>query len=102
LSGGRHRRLSLSLRHCGLRAALSRSDRPIHRPSLAMMDIKGTPAAVIGDVEAPDADSAIKEAIRQFNTPIPNSRGGLPHEGYDDWRLDVVRLQGPRSWPARA
>jgi hypothetical protein len=29
--------------------------------------IKGTPAAVIGHVEAEDAESAIKEAIRRFN-----------------------------------
>jgi hypothetical protein len=33
----------------------------------AISRIKGTPAVEIGRVEAPDAESAIKEAIRHFN-----------------------------------
>ena len=37
----------------------------------AISRIKGTPAAVIGHVEAPDAESTIKEAIRQFNITDP-------------------------------
>jgi hypothetical protein len=43
----------------------------------AIVRIKGTPAAVIGHVEAPDAESAIKEAIRQFNITDPEQQKRL-------------------------
>jgi hypothetical protein len=33
----------------------------------AISRIKGTPAVTIGHVEAPDAESAIKEAIKKFD-----------------------------------
>jgi hypothetical protein len=38
--------------------------------------IKGTPAAVIGHVEAPDAETAIKEALERTASPIASSRSG--------------------------
>ena len=43
----------------------------------AIVRIKGTPAAVIGYVEAEDAESAIKEAIRQFNITAPEQQKRL-------------------------
>ena len=39
--------------------------------------IKGTPAAELGTVEAPDAASAIKVAIEQFGITDPNKQARL-------------------------
>ena len=38
--------------------------------------IRSTPAAVIGHVEAPDAEQASKEAIRSSASRIPSTRSG--------------------------
>jgi hypothetical protein len=46
-------------------------------PTWAIVRLKGTPAAIIGHVEAPDADSAIKEAIRRFNITDPEQQRRL-------------------------
>ena len=43
----------------------------------AISRIKGTPAAVLGHVEAPDADSAIKEAIKKFEITDPEQQQRL-------------------------
>jgi len=43
----------------------------------AISRIKGTPAAIIGHVEAPDAESAIKEAIKRFNITDPEQENRL-------------------------
>ena len=42
-----------------------------HTRTWAISRIKGTPAAVLGHVEAPDADGAIKEAIKKFEITDP-------------------------------
>jgi hypothetical protein len=39
--------------------------------------IRSTPAALIGHVEAPDAEQAIREAIRQFGIAEPEQRKQL-------------------------
>jgi hypothetical protein len=39
--------------------------------------IRSTPAALIGHVEAPDAEQAIKEAIRQFGITDPEQQKRL-------------------------
>jgi hypothetical protein len=43
----------------------------------AISRIKGTPAAVLGHVEARDADSAIKEAIKKFEITDPEQQQRL-------------------------
>jgi 1,2-phenylacetyl-CoA epoxidase PaaB subunit len=45
--------------------------KPAKVHSWRIFRIKGTPAAEIGTVEAPDAETAIKVAIKEFN--ITNS-----------------------------
>ena len=42
-----------------------------HTRTWAISRIKGTPAVVLGHVEAADADSAIKEAIKKFEITDP-------------------------------
>jgi hypothetical protein len=39
--------------------------------------LKGTPAAVIGHVEAPDAESAIAKAIEEFHITDPKQQKRL-------------------------
>jgi len=39
--------------------------------------IRGTPAEIIGHVEAPDADAAIKEAIREYGITDPEKQKRL-------------------------
>jgi len=39
--------------------------------------IRSTPAALIGHVEAPDAEQAIKEAIREFGITDPEQQKRL-------------------------
>jgi hypothetical protein len=41
--------------------------------------IKGTPAAVLGRVDAPDAERAIKKAIEEFGITVPNRRSAWWH-----------------------
>jgi hypothetical protein len=40
-------------------------------PRWRIVRLKATPAATIGTVEAPDADSAIREAIKEFDIKEP-------------------------------
>jgi hypothetical protein len=48
-----------------------------HLHSWAVYHIEGTPAKLIGIVyDQPDADAAIKQAIKEYNVP-PNERGRL-------------------------
>jgi hypothetical protein len=52
------------------------------RPSTKMYEwritrIRSTPAALIGHVEAPDAEQAIREAIRQFGITDPEQQKRL-------------------------
>jgi hypothetical protein len=52
------------------------------RPSKKMFEwritrIRSTPAALIGYVEAPDAEQAIKEAIRAFGVTDPEQQKRL-------------------------
>jgi len=60
----------------------------------AIVLIRGTPAAVIGHVEAPDAASAIKEAIRQFNITDPKQQRRLAARSSTP-RLPASRLFYP-------
>jgi hypothetical protein len=39
--------------------------------------IRSTPAVLIGHVEAPDADQAIKEAIRRYEITSPHEQARL-------------------------
>ena len=39
--------------------------------------IKGTPAAILGRIKAPDADSAIKEWIEKFDITDPEQQSRL-------------------------
>jgi hypothetical protein len=39
--------------------------------------IKGTPAAILGRIKAPDAESAVKEWTKSSVSPIPSNSSGL-------------------------
>jgi len=39
--------------------------------------IRGTPAEIIGHIEAPDADTAIKEAVRKYRITDPEKQKRL-------------------------
>jgi hypothetical protein len=43
----------------------------------AISHIKSTPALPIGHIEAPDAESAIKEAIKKFGITDPDQQAKL-------------------------
>jgi len=44
--------------------------------SWSVYHITGTPAKLVGIVEAPDAETAIARVIKEYHVP-PNERGGL-------------------------
>jgi hypothetical protein len=55
----------------------------VYRPCLtqaypAGTHIKSTPARLIGYVQAPDAEQAVKEAIARYGIDTPKSRPGWP------------------------
>jgi hypothetical protein len=54
---------------------LKRPDQKIYEWRITR--IRATPAALIGYVEAPDAEEAIKEAIRAFGITDPEQRKRL-------------------------
>jgi hypothetical protein len=84
----------------------------------AISRIKGTPAVEIGRVEAADAESAIKEAIRQFNITDSDNKSGLRHGGSSDagargintskdtddheWHSPQGSCHRKAIWPSRA
>jgi hypothetical protein len=41
--------------------------------------IKGTPAAVLGRIKAPDAESASKNGLKNSTSPIPSNRADWWH-----------------------
>jgi hypothetical protein len=43
----------------------------------AISRIKGTPATMIGHIEAPDAETAIKDAIKRFGITDPEGQERL-------------------------
>jgi hypothetical protein len=45
---------------------MAKKPQPLEMHSWAISHFKGTPAVTIGQVEAPDAESAIEEAIKRF------------------------------------
>jgi hypothetical protein len=51
--------------------------KPARLAQLSISLIKGTPAAVIGYVDAPDAESAIKKAIKEFEIKDPQKQRRL-------------------------
>jgi len=51
--------------------------KPPRTRTWAISRIKGTPAAVLGHVEAPDAESAIKAAIEKFAITDPEQQKRL-------------------------
>jgi hypothetical protein len=50
--------------------------------------LRGSPAALIGNVEAPDADQAIRIAIREFGITNPKHQKRLVEQRAEE-----------RSWP---
>jgi hypothetical protein len=50
----------------------------VRQPTMwAISHIKSTPALPIGHIEAPDAESAIKEAIKKFGITDPDQQARL-------------------------
>jgi hypothetical protein len=45
---------------------MAKKSQPLDMHTWAITHIKGTPAVTIGHVDAPDAESAIEDAIKQF------------------------------------
>jgi hypothetical protein len=56
---------------------LGMAKKPPRTRAWAISRIKGTPAAVLGHVDARDADSAIKEAIKKFEVIDPEQQQRL-------------------------
>jgi hypothetical protein len=46
-------------------------------PKWRVIRIKGTPAVYVGAVEAPDVNSAVREAIKKYDITDPRQQSGL-------------------------
>jgi hypothetical protein len=61
--------------------------------SWAVYHLKSTPAKLVGNVDnQPDEESAIQQAIEQFNVPV-NQRGRLMAQGAIDLDMLVLMLR---------
>jgi hypothetical protein len=58
-------------------AMATRSNRPQKLYRWRIARIRSTPAEIIGYVEAPDAETAIKEAIREYEITDPEKQKRL-------------------------
>jgi len=66
-------------------------------PRWRITRIRSTPAAEIGTVEAPDAESAIQEAIKLYGITDASSRNGLRHGvSNDDGPVILKRASASR------
>ena len=70
--------------------------KPPRTRTWAISRIKGTSAAVLGHVEAPDTDSAIKEAIKKFEITDPEQQQRLRRGELSEGE-NRIQIYGPKS-----
>jgi hypothetical protein len=72
---------------------MAKKAKPESVPTWAISRIKSTPAVTLGHVEAPDAESAIREAIKRFGITDPEQQKRLAaRRRFEQGRLGLLAV----------